>query len=155
MKARGFQGTARVVSEWATRRRERKRPLIRTFRRCHPPEQQRLMMMARDHLSKTDCLTVAAIESSVLALVETRNLIRRFHAMIRKRIETDLEPWIAKAGANLLASFAAGIAKFKTAVRAAITQPWSNGQTEGQVSKLKKARHQMYGTAKFDLVGVA
>jgi transposase len=72
--------------------------------------------------------------------------------MIRMKIETDLEPWIAEASASLLASFAAGIAKSKTAVRATTTQPWSNGQTEGQVNKLKMMKRQMYGRAKVDLL---
>jgi hypothetical protein len=103
------------------------------------------MTMARDHLSKADSVTVAAIEAGVLALVEARTLVERFHAMIRMKIEVDLEPWIAEASASLLASFAAGIAKSKAAVRAAITQPWSNGQTEGQVNKLKMVKRQMYG----------
>ena len=53
--------------------------------------------------------------------------------------------------ASLLASFAAGIAKSKAAVHAAITQPWSKGQTEGQVNKLKMVKRQMYGRAKVDL----
>ena len=71
---------------------------------------------------------------------------------IRMKIEADLEPWIAEASASLLASFAAGIAKSKAAVRAAITQPWSNGQTEGHVNKLKMVKRQMYGRAKVDLL---
>jgi transposase len=88
----------------------------------------------------------------VLALVEARALVERFHAMIRSKIEADLDTWIAEASASLLASFAAGIAKSKTAVLAAITQPWSNGQTEGQVNKLKMVKRQMYGRAKVDLL---
>ena len=38
------------------------------------------------------------------------------------------------------------------AVRAAVTEPWSNGQTEGQVNKLKLVKRQMYGRAKIDLL---
>ncbi|CAA9233074.1 MAG: Mobile element protein, partial [uncultured Chloroflexia bacterium] len=30
--------------------------------------------------------------------------------------------------------------------------PWSNGQTEGQVNRLKLIKRQMYGKAKFDLL---
>jgi transposase len=40
----------------------------------------------------------------------------------------------------------------KAAVRAAITEPWSNGQTEGQITKLKLVKRQMYGRAKIDLL---
>jgi transposase len=36
------------------------------------------------------------------------------------------------------------------AVRAALTLPYSNGQTEGQVNKLKSLKRQMYGRANFD-----
>jgi transposase len=30
--------------------------------------------------------------------------------------------------------------------------PWSNGQTEGQVNRLKFLKRQMYGRANFDLL---
>ena len=38
------------------------------------------------------------------------------------------------------------------AVRAAIVSPWSNGQTEGQITKLKLVKRQMYGRGKLDLL---
>jgi transposase len=53
---------------------------------------------------------------------------------------------------SLIASFATGIIRDKTAVRAALTEPWSNGQTEGQIMKLKLVKRQMYGRAKIDLL---
>jgi transposase len=51
---------------------------------------------------------------------------------------------------GLIASFASGIIKDKDAVRAAVTEPWSNGQTEGQITKLKLVKRQMYGRGKID-----
>ena len=42
--------------------------------------------------------------------------------------------------------------KDKAAVSAAITTSWSNGQTEGQITKLKLVKRQMYGRAKLDLL---
>jgi hypothetical protein len=38
------------------------------------------------------------------------------------------------------------------AVRNAIISPWSNGQTEGQITKLKLIKRQMYGRGKIDLL---
>lgn len=38
------------------------------------------------------------------------------------------------------------------AVAAALVQPWSNGQTEGQITRLKLIKRQMYGRAKLDLL---
>jgi transposase len=42
--------------------------------------------------------------------------------------------------------------KDKAAVAAAIASPWSNGQTEGQICKLKLVKRQMYGRGKIDLL---
>ncbi|WP_352572293.1 transposase [Mesorhizobium sp. M0074] len=53
---------------------------------------------------------------------------------------------------NPIASFANGIIRDRAAVRAAITEPWSNGQTEGQITKLKLVKRQMYGRGKLDLL---
>jgi transposase len=40
----------------------------------------------------------------------------------------------------------------EAAIRAAITSPWPNGQTEGQITRLKLVRRQMYGRGKIDLL---
>ncbi len=37
-------------------------------------------------------------------------------------------------------------------MRAALALPWSNGQTEGQVTKLKLVKRQMYGRGRIDLL---
>jgi transposase len=148
-KARGFHGSPRVVREWATRRRRAENAPDQSLGK--PSSARiiaRLMTMARDHLSKADSITVAAVEAGTLALVEARELVARFQTMIRTKTEAALDPWIVEARASLLASFAEAIAKSEAAVRAAITQLWSNGQTEGQVNRLKMIKRQMYGRAK-------
>ena len=45
-----------------------------------------------------------------------------------------------------------GSAGDRAAVVAAIASPWSNGQTEGQITKLKLVKRQMCGPAKIDLI---
>jgi transposase len=110
------------------------------------------MTTTRDHLSKADSITIAAIEAGVPTLVDARTLTDRFHAMIRTRTESDLGPWIAAASQSLITSFASGVTKDIAAVRAALILPWSNGQTEGQITKLKLVKRQMYGRAKIDLL---
>jgi transposase len=57
-----------------------------------------------------------------------------------------------RAQARLVASFAAGVTKDLGAVAAAISLPWSNGQTEGQITKLKLVKRQMYGRGKVDML---
>ena len=97
-------------------------------------------------------MTIAAIESGVPALVSARDTVAEFQTMIRSGREADLTSWIARARQSLVASFAKGIAKDENAVRAAITEPWSNGQTEGQITKLKLVKRQMYGRGHLDLL---
>jgi len=43
----------------------------------------------------------------------------------------------------MLASFGKGIAADLAAVTAALTESWSNGQTGGQITKLKLVKGQM------------
>ena len=95
---------------------------------------------------------MAAIEAGVPQLVEAREVIAAFQGMIRKRSLADLEPWLARARSSLVASFAAGVTKDPAAVAAAISLPWSNGQTEGQITKLKLVKRQMYGRGKIDML---
>jgi transposase len=112
----------------------------------------RLMTIGRDTLSKAETVTVAAIEAGVPTLVEAREIIAGFHMMIRRKAAAGLTPWIERARASLVASFASGVTKDEAAVRAAITLPWSNGQTEGHITRLKLVRRQMYGRGNIDLL---
>jgi transposase len=152
-KARGFRGSLRVISEWATRRRRAEKADARNLQRIPSARTiARLMTIGRDLLTKAETVTVAAIEAGVPTLVEAREIIAEFHLMIRRKTEGGLIPWIERARASLVASFASGVAKDEAAVRAAITSPWSNGQTEGQITRLKLVRRQMYGRGKIDLL---
>jgi transposase len=49
---------------------------------------------------------------------------------------------------------ARSLTRDKAAVHAALVLPWSNGQTEGQINRLKLIKRQMYGRAKFNLLRV-
>ena len=70
--------------------------------------------------------------------------------MIRQKTATTLTDWVAKAAASGdrdLANLAASLRSDAAAVQAALTEPWSNGQVEGQVGRLKTIKRQMYGRA--------
>ncbi|TFL16098.1 transposase, partial [Jannaschia formosa] len=57
-----------------------------------------------------------------------------------------------EAATSEIASFACGLASDHAAVAAALTEPWSNGQTEGQINRLKTLKRQMYGRVNIDLL---
>ncbi len=51
-----------------------------------------------------------------------------------------------------LCGFAASLRQDEAAVRAAMTEPWSNGAVEGKVNRLKLIKRSIYGRAKFNLL---
>jgi transposase len=152
LKNQGFRGSLRVVTEWATRRRRADKADSGLTRTPSSRTIARLMTTGRDRLSKAETVTVATIESGLPLLVEAREIIAAFHAMIRKKTLSDLQPWLERAEKSLVTSFANGVMKDQAAVAAAITSGWSNGQTEGQITKLKLVKRQMYGRGKIDLL---
>jgi transposase len=83
------------------------------------------------------------------------NFAQAFTRIVRDRLSKALTPWLNAVIENKvpeLRDMARSIRKDKNAVLAALTLPWSNGQVEGQVNRLKLIKHQMYGRAKFDLL---
>lgn len=75
--------------------------------------------------------------------------------MVQQHESSTLDPWLDTCTASNvsdLVTFATGIRQDYAAVRAALATQWSNGQTEGQVNRLKFLKRQMYGRANFDLL---
>jgi transposase len=86
---------------------------------------------------------------------EVQQLAIDFGTLVRTRDAPGLIAWLERADASSLPevrSFAAGIRRDRAAVDAALSSPWSNGQTEGQINRLKVLKRQMYGRAKLDLL---
>lgn len=66
-----------------------------------------------------------------------------------------LEGWLEEAEASkapAMRRFAAGLKKDLAAVRAGLTESWSDGPVEGFVHKLKLLKRQGYGKAGFELL---
>ena len=82
-------------------------------------------------------------------------LVQQFAQMLRTRQAEHLESWleeVAKSPLTPLRAFVAGITQDQAAVQAGLSSPWSQGQTEGQITRLKLIKRQGYGRAKFDLL---
>ena len=89
-------------------------------------------------------------------LDEAVALAEEFLGLIRDRAPDRLDPWLKRAGdgaVRQLQGFAKRLSADYAAVRAAVTLAWSNGQTEGQINRLKAIKRQMYGRAGIDLLG--
>ena len=104
-------------------------------------------------------------EAECAALVELRDVhpdigitvsfTERFIGIVRDRQGTKLSQWLSDAEASEVGEirqFAHKVRQDEAAVRAGCTLPYSNGQTEGKITKLKAIKRSMYGRAKFDLL---
>jgi len=78
-----------------------------------------------------------------------------FATMLRQREGERLDQWIedaAHGGIEDLTRFALGLRDDYAAVQAGLTLEYSNGQVEGQVTRLKLVRRSMYGRGHVDLL---
>ena len=86
---------------------------------------------------------------------EASELVTDFTTMLRERQGNRLDTWLEKVDAQGIAelkNFALGVKRDYEAVKAGLTLEWSNGQTEGQVHRLKLLKRSMYGRGRFDLL---
>ncbi len=89
------------------------------------------------------------------ALADAHRLTQEFNGMVRNLEGEKLDGWLEEAeacGAPAMRRFAAGLKKDLPAVRAGLTEEWSNGPVEGFVHKLKLLKRQGYGRAGFELL---
>jgi transposase len=123
-----------------------------------------LLVQPSAALSVSDAALVARVEQDGEA-ARVAGLARRFSALVRgngisqkadpNAALRELNTWLADArrsGVRAVETFAAGLEQDGAAIRAALTTPWSSGQAEGQITRLKLIKRQMYGRASFDLL---
>jgi len=131
------------------------------------PQLAWLLVQPATSLNAVDAAIAARVEQDEQAAAVV-GLARRFTALLRAcgvagrrdgRAPADpaveLNAWLADAracSAPAIATFAAGLEVDGAAVRAAVTQPWSSGQAEGQINRIKLLKRQSYGRASFDLL---
>ena len=131
-----------------------------------PSPKQLAWLLARptEALSPLDAATLRRTEQDKEA-AQVASLARRFTALVRAcgagqptrpvAPVANLDAWLAEAwacGIGAVETFAAGLEQYGAAVRAVLTEPWSSGQAEGQINRLKFLKRQGYGRAGFDLL---
>jgi len=178
LRQRGYPGTSRQVHRFVAERRTkptrsgRKPRQAATLERptAGPPlpTSRQLAWLLVQPISALDAVAaavVAHVEQDPTTRAVTQ-LARRFTALVRasgvgkrtaegRAAVADLDAWVTEAkacDASAIASFAAGLNGDASAVRAALTEPWSSGQAEGQINRLKLIKRQSYGRAGLDLL---
>ena len=172
IEAKGFSGCLGVVGLWASRQRKllpaaqrysRQQPetiqpsLVRQTQPV-PWSAQRaawLIILDEEKLDDEEQAARSRLLEADPLVVTVDRLARQFIQMIKERSGQGLDPWlrdVVASGIKSLTSFANGLRSDLAAVRNALSMPWSNGQVEGQINRLKFIKRQMYGRAKLDLL---
>lgn len=108
-----------------------------------------------DDLTAEERLTRTALLQAQATIATATTLALRFLTVLRQRDVDALEPWLQEATRSEIAEFkrfATSVRRVVVAVEAALTLPWSNGQLEGQINRVKVIKRLGYGRAKFDLL---
>ncbi len=176
IRKRGYPGTYRQVSRWAYERRKSPAPTTPRKHLEENPQGQLELSAVRPHAEKQRLpvarrlvwLFLHPIEKLDKEEVELRQhlmnhsvlmqgcgLVYDFQRMVRLRDPQKFADWLQACETSKIPEFvnlALGMKKDIEAIQAALSSPWSNGQTEGQVNRLKLLKRQMYGRANFDLL---
>ncbi|SDZ05871.1 Transposase [Sinorhizobium meliloti] len=109
-----------------------------------------LCMKPRSMLTITQARKVDALKQGAPEFALMRSLGMRFRGIFRSGDPGKLNSWIDDAvnsGLVAIARFARVLHRDLDAVCNAIELPWSNGQAEGQINRLKTIKRAMYGRA--------
>jgi transposase len=160
--ARGYPGSPSQVNKWMTWRRGQ----LTEPKAGQSPSKQPVSMLpsakelasllhrSNEKLDEADSWLLQHLRQ-IPTIAQLHDLTRSFSVMVREGLAENLDGWLSQCRNSELAAlqrFAAGLAQVYDAVRAALESEWSNGQTEGQVNRLKLLKRQMYGRAKLDLL---
>jgi transposase len=115
------------------------------------------MLLARrpEKLKPDQAQLLAKLNECCPEIPILHDLTQGFAQVFRDKQSEHLRTWIDHArGTGLLeiGHFCDGLRRDEKAVNAAVILPWSNGQVEGQIHRLKLVKRQMYGRAKFNLL---
>ena len=165
--SRGYQGSHTIVralvSDWRassptavrpTRGNKRKAPAPVT-RRLSSRQASFLLIKRPDALTETQHQHLEHLCQASDDLKQVYELTQEFVSMIRKHQADPFDGWLERVKAHApreLKSFAVGLRRDYAAVRAGLSRPESNGQVEGQITRLKLLKRQMYGRAEFDVL---
>ncbi len=164
----GYTGSSRPVSKWMHLRRTQTAPttpkrytgqttVASTAPKAALPSVKQLawlMVKAPEKLTGEERLILEHLRQKA-ELGPVYALAQQFVTMVTQRLVDQLDPWLHTGSTSCVAQvkyFALGLQQDYDAVRAALATSWSNGQTEGQVNRLKFIKRQMYGRANFDLL---
>jgi transposase len=126
-----------------------------TGRPLYPLTAAALCIKPRKLLTVRQAARVDVLKVNSEDFTAMRQLAMRFRGVLRGRSIEGFGRWLTDAHESeiyAMRRFARMLQSDLDAVRNALVLPWSNGQTEGQISRLKALKRSMYGHAGAELL---
>jgi transposase len=114
-----------------------------------------LCVAPRPQLTARQASKVDLLKKQLPDFAAMRQFAMRFRGILRGKDPAKLDAWlndIRHSGLHALRRFAQVLIRDIDAVRNAVREEWSNGQTEGQINKPKALKRSMYGRAGTELL---
>ncbi len=125
------------------------------YRRFSPSQAAWLLVSDPERLTEKQFEAVQRICQASSDFQTAYELAQNYRTMLKERQEEQFSGWLERAqqsGIKEFQGFVAGLRRDNAAVVAALSMETSNGQTEGQVHRLKLIKRMGYGRANFDLL---
>jgi transposase len=156
IREKGYLGKramiARLVANW---RKGGKTSRPNAPKRISPKHAAILVTRAADQMTEAQQHLFDRISAQCRDVIELRQMALAFRTALTGGDAAKLRLWVEGARHceyGPVVRFAYGLRKDLLAVSAAVESPWSTGQVEGQINRLKMIKRQMYGRAGFDLL---
>lgn len=131
-------------------------PARPTPQRPSPRRVSWLLFLRRDDLGEEEQRLVDSIRRHCPPLATAMDLAQEFRDLVKNRQPGKLADWITRASETAVPPdvrrFALGLLADQPLIETSLAVPWSNGQLEGQINRLKLLKREAYGRAKLDLL---
>jgi transposase len=164
IQAQGYPGTPTLVSNWLQARRllayadpASVDTLPITATSSSLPSAHKLawlLVLAPEKLTDHDAAMLRHIQQEE-AIQHCYDPAQEFRGLLQTRSTERLDAWLETAAHSTLPkvrTFTRALRAEYAFLRAALEHEWSSGQTEGQITRLKFIKRQMYGRASFELL---
>ena len=162
LQARGFSGSRMMVYRWVQLQEVGKIGGLAQPQRQAPSTAKPLVPRHLAWLFLSNPRHLKPQEQQTLSLIRKAHnvdvvyaLVQQFVTMVKERDAAALDTWLWNcrvSGISDLVTFAQGLEKEGSALRAALTLTYSNGPVEGKITKLKYIKRSMYGRGGFSLL---
>jgi transposase len=160
LQEQGFAGSRALVASYVAclrhpdllRRPEAEAAVHRSF---VPRKAVWLFLRDPEGLTAIEQADLLQIQSNCPETEHLYQLAQAFWHPSVQRFGLALDGWMSQAHASNLPEFrrfAESLQSDLSAIRAALHYPWSSGQVEGQINRLKAIKRQMYGRAQLPLL---